>query len=227
MAWAPEAGAGAGPDAEGWTPETAAARDALLARIHSAVTLDRETPNATPVVLIDGPSGAGKSSLADLLAARWPAAAQPRILRMDDLYPGWDGLDAASRALGADLLEPLVRSGRGRWRRWDWTAERPAEWQELGGADPLIVEGCGALARANLRWARLALWLDADTTLRKARALERDGDLFARHWDRWQGQFERYLAREDPRTNAHLRLDVTDWPIGTPRRRASGTTVVP
>ena len=204
-----------------WDPEQL---PALLAAVADAVESAGDAP---PVVLIDGPSGAGKSSLADLLVRRWPAADRPRLVRMDDLYPGWDGLLAASGALAADLLEPLAATGRGRWRRWDWAKERPAEWHEVSAPGALIVEGCGTLAAANVRWAHLALWLDADDTLRKTRALDRDGAGFASHWDQWQSEFEEYLAREHPRARADLVLDVTDWPIGSPPRRAPGATVVP
>jgi uridine kinase len=48
------------------------------------------------LVLVDGPSGSGKSTLADALvrdgdpAALLPPGAQ--LLRLDDVYPGWDGL---------------------------------------------------------------------------------------------------------------------------------------
>ena len=204
-----------------WDPEQL---PALLAAVADAVESAGDAP---PVVLIDGPSGAGKSSLADLLVRRWPHADRPRLVRMDDLYPGWDGLLAASGALAADLLEPLAATGRGRWRRWDWAKERPAEWHEVSAPGALIVEGCGTLAAANVRRAHLALWLDADDTLRKTRALDRDGAGFASHWDQWQSEFEEYLAREHPRARADLVLDVTDWPIGSPPRRAPGATVVP
>lgn len=205
-----------------WAPEASDALAGLIAAASSAAAA-----TAAPVVLIDGPSGAGKSSLADLLAARWPGPGQPRIVRMDDLYPGWNGLDVASAALAGDLLEPLATSGRGRWRRWDWAAGHPAEWHEVSGSAAVIVEGCGTLAAANVRWAHLAIWLEADDALRKQRALDRDGATFASHWDQWQAAFERYLAREDPRARADLVLDVTGWPIGTAPRMSSGTTVVP
>lgn len=207
-----------------WDPDAVGAWEALLSRVRTAAA---STSSGAPVVLIDGPSGAGKSSLADLLVSRWPGDRAPRIVRMDDLYPGWDGLAAASSALHADLLEPLATTGRGRWRRWDWARERPAEWHEVAGPAPVIVEGCGTLAAANVRWARLSLWLDADDALRKERALDRDGATFASHWDQWQSSFEQYLAKEDPRSNADLVLDVTDWPIASARRHVAGTTVVP
>lgn len=212
-----------------WDPEAAGGLEALLGAVAAAVAA---ADRGTPVVLIDGPSGAGKSSLADLLVSRWPGrSAQrrgtPRIVRMDDIYPGWDGLDAASAALHADLLEPLAASGRGRWRRWDWASGTPAEWHVLRGPAPLVVEGCGTLATANVRRAHLSLWLDAEDGLRKARALDRDGATFASHWDQWQSEFEGYVARERPRANADLVLDVTGWPISSAPRRAPGATVVP
>ena len=89
---------------------------AELAALETAVAGAVDAASAegrTPIILIDGPSGAGKSSLADRLLAVWPAAGRPRLVRMDDLYPGWDGLDAGSEAVGRDLLEPLRVSGTG------------------------------------------------------------------------------------------------------------------
>jgi hypothetical protein len=189
----------------------AAERERLSAAVRATVAA---AADHAAVVLIDGPSGAGKSSLADHLVREWPADGVPRLVRMDDLYPGWDGLDAGSDALGRELLLPLRRHGAGRWRRWDWAGDRPGALIEVRGREPLIVEGCGTLARANVRAADLAVWLDADDALRKQRALERDGATFAQNWDRWQSEFERYLLRERPREAAALRLDVTDWPFG-------------
>lgn len=198
-----------------WAADRARLADVVRAAVANA-------HDHAPVVLIDGPSGAGKSSLADDLLSAWPAEGTPRLVRMDDLYPGWDGLDAGSTALGRELLEPLRRTGSGRWRRWDWAQNRPADWVEVHGREPVIVEGCGTLARANVAAADLALWLDADDTLRKRRALDRDGATFAQNWDRWQAEFDAYLLRERPRAAAFLRLDVTDWPLGPARVRHAG-----
>lgn len=166
------------------------------------------------VILIDGPSGAGKSSLADALVAGWPAPGQPRLVRMDDLYPGWSGLDEASAMIGRELLAPLGAGRSGRWQRWDWQAAVPAEWHPVDGAEPVIVEGCGTLSVENARLADLSIWLDADDAVRKQRALDRDGDTFAAHWNAWQADFDRYVRREHPRQNADLVLDVTGWPLG-------------
>ena len=198
-------------------------RRAAVATIVALVDASKPLCGTTHLVCIDGPSGAGKTTLAHDVAADLAAP----TVHMDDLYPGWDGLLAASDALAGGLLEPLALTGHGRWRRWDWAGECPAEWHDVAGRAPVIVEGCGTLAAANVRWAHLAIWLDADDALRKARALDRDGATFASHWDHWQSDFEEYLAREDPRSRADVVLDVTDWPIGSAPRPTSGSTVVP
>ena len=52
----------------------------------------------TPVVLIDGRAGSGKSLFASKLAENYFAENRQaaRIVRLDDLYPGWEGLVAGS-----------------------------------------------------------------------------------------------------------------------------------
>ena len=139
-------------------------------------------------ILIDGRSGSGKTELALALAARWPLA---QLVRLDDIYPGWDGLDAASSAIPAILTEH-------RWRSWDWAADRSGEWHELDPARPIIVEGVGALSAASRPLAGLAVWVDLDDDTRKRRALARDGETFAPHWDRWAAQELAFIERERP-----------------------------
>jgi uridine kinase len=146
------------------------------------------------VTLIDGRSGSGKTELATLLARYIPGA---QVLRLDDLYPGWDGLEAASAGV------PVILA-TGAWRDWDWAGSRPGELHHLDLAAPIIVEGVGALSRASRPLARTALWLTADDSTRKTRALTRDGDTFAPHWERWAAQEEAFIAREDPASLADV-----------------------
>jgi len=63
------------------------------------------------------------------------------------------------------------------------------------------------LARANARLADVRIWLDAPDAVRKRRALERDGETYAPHWDEWQRQWESFIQRESPESWADLRLD--------------------
>jgi cytidylate kinase len=149
-----------------------------------------------PVVLIDGRSGSGKTTL----AARLAPALGAQLVRLDDLYPGWDGLAAGSEHVRDEVL------GRSRWRAWDWAADRPGEWHELDASAPLVIEGAGALSAANRALATLGIWTELDATTRKERALARDGESYAKHWDRWAAQEEVFAAREHPRSLADVEV---------------------
>jgi predicted kinase len=150
-----------------------------------------------PVVLIDGRSGSGKSSLADELAPALGA----QLVRLDDIYPGWDGLQAAS-----DHVHGFVLSSHPRWQAWNWDADRPGEWHELDASGALVIEGAGSLSVANRRLASFGIWIELDAATRKQRALARDGDRYAPHWDRWAAQEEAFAAREHPRDLADVEL---------------------
>ncbi|CAG7599826.1 hypothetical protein LEUCIP111803_00331 [Leucobacter soli] len=157
------------------------------------------------VVLIDGRSGSGKTTFAAQLAEESGA----QILHLEDLYPGWDGLAAGSRAV-ADVLRA------GEYRGYDWLAGDFGDgWVALDPARPLVIEGCGAVTARNLRAVRdfiasagstvartpapvRSLWLECPAPLRRQRALARDGEIFAPHWDSWAAQEETQIAAERP-----------------------------
>lgn len=138
--------------------------------------------------VIDGRSGSGKSELAAAITADWP---ELQVVRLDDLYPGWDGLQQ-----GSDRVPGILADLR--WQAWDWAADRPGAWNELDPARPVLIEGMGALTRASRPLVDVGLWVELDDTRRKQRALERDGELFEPHWDRWAAQEQRLIARENP-----------------------------
>jgi uridine kinase len=150
-----------------------------------------------PILLIDGRSGSGKTELAAELGPLLDA----QLVRLDDVYPGWDGLQAASERVRVDILQAF------RWQRWDWAADAPAEWNRLDPARPLIVEGSGALSHSNRELATLGVWVKLDEPTRKARALARDGAMYEPHWDAWAAQEQRFFDRERPDLLADLILD--------------------
>ena len=133
------------------------------------------------VVLIDGGSGAGKSVLADDLVTSWRERRTdvPQLVRLDDVYPGWYGLRAGSAA----VTDTILRALRPGYRRWDWTADRPAAWVDLA------------------------------ETVRKERALRRDGEGYAPWWDVWAAQERAHMARNCPPDLADIIVSHDSWPI--------------
>ena len=98
-----------------------------------------------PLVLIDGPSGSGKSTMADALRSAWPGA-KPGLVRLDDVYPGWSGLERAGDVLARTLVPRHRRGAVGSWPRWDWERDRPGVLERVRPGSALIIEGCGAFA---------------------------------------------------------------------------------
>ncbi|MFI6512246.1 hypothetical protein ACIBCT_31980 [Streptosporangium sp. NPDC050855] len=156
----------------------------------------------TRVLAVEGRSGSGKSTLATAVAAGLGAP----VVRMDDLYPGWDGLLGGVDALVRWVLRPLGLDGRARWRRYDWTAGGYAEWHEVPDTGVLVIDGTGSGALAAAPYLSGLVWLEAPDEVRRTRALERDGDLYAPHWERWAAQEERFHARDDVRSRADLTI---------------------
>lgn len=158
-------------------------------------------PAEYDVLIIDGRSGSGKTSLADrAVAAARRAELDPQLLHVEDLYPGWDGLDAGSRAL-AEVLASRT------YRRYDWFAEEFGERVVIGPELPLIIEGCGALTPESLAAAQsfagprgrvVSLWLECPAPERRERAIARDGETYAPHWRRWAQQEDTLYARTRP-----------------------------
>ena len=165
------------------------------------------------VLLIDGRSGSGKTELAKAIVAGVPGA---QLIRLDELYPGWGGLEAGSRY----LHERILASEAPRWQRWDWATSTRAEWHAVDPDRPLVVEGCGALSHDNRALASFGIWVALDAATRKRRALARDGDSYAPHWDEWAAQEDEFLTRENPAALADAVLDGAETMRDVARWRA-------
>jgi predicted kinase len=174
---------------------------ALLARARAAPV----RAGGTRVIGIDGRSGAGKSTLALLLAPELDAA----VVHLDRLYDGWDGLERGVAALEREVLTPLAAGEPVLVPHYDWLA---GDWDvpwPLGRPQTLIVEGVGAGARPGARHLGLLVWLEAPVEIRRERALARDGEVYAPHWDRWAAQEDALLAREHTPERADVVVDTT------------------
>lgn len=152
-----------------------------------------------PVVLVDGRSGAGKSTFAGQLARALGA----QLVRLDDIYPGWGGLEAGSRRVS----ETILAEHNPGWQRWDWVRDRPAEWYGIDPNSPLVVEGCGALSAANRAHATWGIWIDLDDDTRLHRTVLRDGLAFEQYRKSWADQETVFAERENPRQRADTIID--------------------
>ena len=153
---------------------------ALAGERAPASSTNEAVPAGVPVVTIDGYSGSGKSTLAAALAR---LVSDWQVLHLDDWYPGWDGLEAGAdiaRRIAADL-----RGGRASsYEAWDWENGATGATIPVPLA-PTIIEGCGAIeAEADLT----ICIADPGEEERRHRALARDGQTYAPHWQRWARQ---------------------------------------
>lgn len=143
-----------------------------------------------PVLVgVDGRSGSGKTDLARCLAETVRSQGLSCVVvHLDDLYPGWAGLAAALEPLCGQVVGPL-RAGRdGGYTSWDWHASRPGPRRTVPAAQVVVLEGVGVLASGCAAELDLRLWLEAPGAVRRERALARDGDVFAPHWQEWSDQ---------------------------------------
>jgi uridine kinase len=176
-----------------------------------ALSLADQIP--TPIILIDGRAGSGKSSFAEELRNELfrQLDAAPTLIHMDDLYPGWEGLQAGSGYLIQNILQPLSQGKPAAWQLWDWASSKrgaPEEpgngWREFPGGNILIVEGCGTLSRQARGLANLAVWLEAPREVRRERWHTRDSGKFDECWGLWQAQEDHFYESEKPDLLADL-----------------------
>jgi uridine kinase len=175
--------------------------------IDDLAALVRRQPavGAIRLVVVDGRSGAGKTRLAGRLAR---ALDRAPIVHLDFFYPGWDGL-AGGVELAVDwVARPLAAGRPARWRRYDWTTDRFAEWRETSCAPVVVLEGCGAGAAVLRPYTSTALWVDTPPELRDERLQKRiDWPRYAPHRARWAAQEDALYAVERPWEHADAIID--------------------
>lgn len=155
---------------------------------------------ATVVIGIDGPSGSGKTTLAESLREVLDCP----VVHMDDLFPGWDGLAEASGLLVEQVLRPLAAGTDAGYRRWDWVASRWAERVEVPRTPLLIAEGCASTVRPAGDLIAVRVWVEADRDVRMSRGIERDGEAYRPHWERWAAQEQALFTADGTRERADL-----------------------
>jgi uridine kinase len=179
---------------------------ALIEKISSQVLELIDRGNQTPIVLIDGRAGSGKSTFAEAMQQQLfrDGESAPRVIHMDNIFEGWDGLALGSDYMVRFILQPLARQETASWQDWSWVKNQRSSWREFSGGTPLIVEGCGSLTERSKEHGDISIWLEASEEVRRARWLTRE-----RHLDKfdfWAAQELDFYAREKSQSLADLVL---------------------
>jgi uridine kinase len=156
------------------------------------------------LVCVDGPAGSGKTTLAARVRRAVPAEVSCRVVHLDDLYPGWDGLRAGVAHVVDTVVRPMAEGRPGRYRRWDWHAAGPGEWVDVPVVDLLVLEGVGSGSLLVEDLVTTLVWVEADEHVRLARGVERDGVASRDDFARWMATEAPYLAEQRTRARADL-----------------------
>jgi uridine kinase len=177
---------------------------ALIEKISSQVLELIDRGNQTPIILIDGRAGSGKSTFAEALQQQLfrDGESAPRVIHMDNIFEGWDGLALGSDYMVRFILQPLARRETASWQDWSWVKNQRSSWREFSGGTPLIVEGCGSLTERSKEHADIAIWLEASEEVRRERWIQRERHL--EKFDFWAAQELDFYAREKSQSLADL-----------------------
>ena len=166
------------------------------------------------LVAVDGCGGSGKSTFAGRLQA---LDATIMVIHMDDFYlpsaqrqanPQTIADDYDTVRLSAEVLTPLTQNQPAHYQRYDWPADRLAEFHTVSPGDMVIVEGVSALLPVLVDAFDYKVWVECPYELRLARGLARDGEA-ARSWweDYWMPAEQRYIQAYSPVQCADLMVD--------------------
>ena len=177
---------------------------ALIEKISSQVLELIDRGNQTPIILIDGRAGSGKSTFAEALQQQLfrEGESAPRVIHMDNIFEGWDGLALGSDYMVRFILQPLARRETASWQDWSWVKNQRSSWREFSGGTPLIVEGCGSLTERSKEHADISIWLEASEEVRRERWIQRERHL--EKFDFWAAQELDFYAREKSQSLADL-----------------------
>jgi uridine kinase len=177
---------------------------ALIEKFSSQVLELIDRGNQTPIVLIDGRAGSGKSTFAESLQQQLfrDGESAPRVIHMDNIFEGWDGLALGSDYMVRFILQPLARQETASWQDWSWVKNQRSSWREFSGGTPLIVEGCGSLTERSKEHADISIWLEASEEVRRERWIQRERHL--EKFDFWAAQELDFYAREKSQSLADL-----------------------
>lgn len=200
--------------------------DDLAHELVGSVLARPPTLGAGRLVCVDGPAGSGKTTLAAALnrgfrdALREDGAAAQvshvRLVHMDNVFEGWDGLGGGIATIAAGVVAPLRSGEAGRYRRYDWHRGAFAEQRVVEPVEVLVVEGVGSGSSAYGDAITCLVWVDTPADVRLARGLARDGEQMREHWLAWREQEDAMFTRERTLERANVVVDGVTGTLVTP-----------
>ena len=178
-----------------------------------ALVKKASVPGRTTLMAIDGLTCAGKSTLVGQVTDALQDAA---VVGVDDFYRP---LAAEERAiLGPkesydryfyweqllwNVLVPLSKHSRARYRRYDWVSNGPSEWHEIEPRRVVIIDGVYS-TRPELRpYFSVMVYVDTPREVRLARLLDRGYPDMS--WvDHWMAVEDWYVERMHPTKQVSL-----------------------
>jgi hypothetical protein len=173
--------------------------DRVVGRVRQLLASRAEvggTPTRPLLVGIDGRSGAGKSVLAAAVTACLAPDTMVTAVSLESMYRGWHGLAAGTRLWSQQVLPALAAGREAEYAGWDWRAGRAGGAVRLRPGRVVVAEGVGVGVRGARAALDLLVWLDVPADVRRRRALDRDGAVFAPWWDAWAQQEAELLAAD-------------------------------
>jgi uridine kinase len=187
--------------------------DEAAAAVVASTLAGPPTLGAGRLLCVDGPSGSGKTTLAAAVVRILGDGAQ--VVRMDDLYDGWAGLEAGMATVATSVVARLRSGDAGRYRRYDWHRSAFAEERVVPPCEVLVVEGVGSGGSSYDDAIGCLAWMDAPADVRLARSVARDGEVLRERLLAWQELEDAMFARELTRERADV---VVDGQTGTVRK---------
>ena len=181
--------------------------DELVALITSLATAAPLT-----IVAIDGPSGSGKSTLSATLHTSLPGS---QLVDIEHFYSdiGVDPPDGLSpheayeqhvdwHALDAQVLRPLRRGEPGRYRLYDWIAEKRSDSAEIKPEGIVLVDGVYSMRPELTDAYDLTVYVETPPRERTARLAQRpDNPVWV---DRWAVGFDWYMDHKRVKERADV-----------------------
>src|SRR6202050_3776694 len=169
------------------------------------------------IVGIDGAGGAGKSTLAE--GIRQAFVGRVSIIRCDDFYRPIAEHEIAAldpqaayekyfdwKRLRDEALIPLRDGSSARYRRYDWSTDRLAEWIVIEPREIILIEGVYSTRPELRQLLDVAIFIDTprEERLRRMRARPQENTSWI---ERWMAAEDWYFEHIDPARHADVIIE--------------------